>query len=768
MRQLARNKVFSSLNILGLSLGMAMAILIATFIRNEFQNDTWMTDSDRVYRVFRVRDGNTAWTPARLAEKMRADYPEVESTTGYAPHGEHLISYKGNETYEEEIALVDSTFFEVLKMDFLYGDPKTALDQPNAMVITDRFAKQIFGAANPMGEVIQYDSEDDYIITGVLDIGDKQSHITSNVYKRFQYYSETWRGNNRATYALLKPGTNPEVLAQKIDADVTPIIQAEFERNGVSKKAEDLYRWALQPLSDVYLKSVGYTSITPVKGSIRRVYIFGMIAMLILLVAIINYINLTTARATQRSKEVGVKKVSGADRSSLTAQFITESIFQALVAGVFALLIAEITLPLFNSILDRELQVLFGDPLLIIFGTLASYPAFVMSAYRPVTALKSNFMKAGKNGMFRKVLVTSQFTVTITLLIVMAFIYRQVNYMNQKDLGFKASQVMTIPLAVDTTFVKLYDMKEQFKQIPGVEEVVTASFFPGSQLPDWNMLIQGNNADAIPRVLFAGGDFDECLDIEMVEGRFIDDEIQDDWIGNFVVNEEFVRRYNVENPIGAKVRFDWQEEYGQIVGVMKDFHYLGLSEEIEPLVMNARGWRSNLGIKLSTANLDQTIESIKNLWTQVEPEYPLRYSFLDEDFAMQYADQQRFGKAIQYSTLLTLFIALLGLFGLTAFTVERRSREIGVRKVLGATVAGIVSLLAKDFMKLIGIAAVIAIPLAYFLANQWLADFAYRTQLVWWVFAGAGLLILGVGFLTVVVHSMRAALTNPVDSLRSE
>jgi len=755
-----------------------MAILIATFIRSEFQNDMWMADSDRVYRGFRVRDGNTAWTPARLAEKMRTDYPEVESTTGYAPHGEHLLTYKGNDIYEEEIALVDSTFFEVLKMDFLYGDPKTALDQPNAMVITDRFAKQIFGAANPMGEVMQYDSEDDYIITGVLDIGDKQSHITTNVYKRFQYYSDTWRGNNRATYALLKPGTNPDVLAQKIDADVTPIIQAEFERNGVSKKAEDLYRWALQPLSDVYLKSVGYTSITPVKGSIRRVYIFGMIAMLVLLVAIINYINLTTARATQRSKEVGVKKVSGAHRSSLTAQFVTESIFQALLAGGFALLIAEMTLPLFNSILDRELNLLLGNPLLIVLGTIAlsvitgvvagSYPAFVMSAYTPVTALKSNFMKAGKNGMFRKILVTSQFTVTITLLIVMAFIYRQVNYMNQKDLGFKASQVMTIPLAGDTTFVKLYDMKEQFKQIPGVEEVVTASVFPGSQLPDWNMLIQGRNEDVIPRVLFAGGDFDECLDIEMVEGRFIDDQIQDDWIGNFVVNEEFVRRYNVENPIGTKVRFDWQEEYGQIVGVMKDFHYLGLSQEIEPLVMNARGWRSNLGIKLSTANLDQTIESIKKLWTQVEPEYPLRYSFLDEDFAMQYADQQRFGKAIQYSTLMTLFIALLGLFGLTAFTVERRSREIGVRKVLGASVAGIVSLLAKDFMKLIGVAAVIAIPLAYFLSNHWLADFAYRTQLVWWVFAGAGLLILGVGFLTVVVQSMRAALTNPVESLRSE
>ncbi len=777
-RQLSRNKVFSTLNILGLSLGMALAILIFTFINSEFSYDTWMADSDRTYRVIRMREGSTAWTPGQLAQKLMTDYPEVEVATGYTPIGEHLLNFEGKDLYVDETALVDSTFFQVMKMNFLHGDSKTALDEPNAMVISDVLAKRIFGGENPIGQIIKYDGADDYIVSGVVDRSINKSHIISDVFKRYQYHSTGWRGNNRSTYTVLKPNTDPKGLAQKIEKDVNALIVQEIAENNYVANKKDLFRWGLQPLEDIYLHSEGFTSLIYVKGSIRKIYIFGFIAFLVLLVAMINYINLTTARASQRGMEVGVKKVAGAERGMLTTQFIVESLVQTMIAGVIALMIAEMWLPLFNKIMDRELQLLGSDPLSIILGTVVlalvtgfiagSYPAFVMSAFSPALALKSKFLNTGGKGLFRKALVTGQFAVSITMLIVMAFIYRQVNYMMDEDLGFQADQVITIPMSNGNSFERVHELKSRFKQIPGVEEVSTASTFPGNFLPDWPILIEGQTDRSIAYVLFADGDFDECLNIEMVAGRFMDDAIQDDTLSNYVVNEEFVKRNNIENPIGHKIKFDWQESYGQIVGVMKNFHYKGLADNIEPMVMNSLYWRSHVGVKIAAANMPKTIAAIEKIWKEVEPTHPMRHSFLDETFAQQYADQKRFGKTVLYASLLTIFIALLGLFGLTAFTVERRTREIGIRKVLGASVGGIIGLLAKDFVQLIVLAAFIAIPLSYVVSNYWLSDFAHRTDLVWWVFAGAGLIILFVGFATVCIQGIRAAWNNPIDSLRSE
>jgi putative ABC transport system permease protein len=448
------------------------------------------------------------------------------------------------------------------------------------------------------------------------------------------------------------------------------------------------------------------------------------------------------------------------------------------LSATIALRLAELLLPFFNTVTNRELSILGSQPLLFIGGILilalltgllaGIYPAFVMSGYRPVKALKANFMKSGDKGMFRKVLVTGQFCITIALVIVMAFIYRQVNFMMDHELGFHPDQVMTVPFNNRHNFHKLEDIKTRLENIPGVKTVTTASRFPGGFMPDWGVIIEGNPDAISPNVIFADEDYASTLDIEMVEGRFISDDIAADSINNFFVNETFVRENALDNPIGTKLKFTADSTYGQIVGVMKDFHFQGLFQDINPLVMTGAQRRYIAGFKLSTQNMSKTIAEVERLWAEIEPEHPMRYTFLDEEFANQYASQERFGETMLYATLLTLFIALLGLFGLTVFNVERRTREIGIRKVLGATVGGVIGLLSKDFLKLSGLAFLIALPIGYFISKSWLEDFAYRTDLAWWVFVGAGLLIGLVGFLTVGIQSMRAALMNPVESLRSE
>ncbi|MEO1515468.1 MAG: ABC transporter permease [Bacteroidota bacterium] len=779
IRQLRRNKIFSVINILGLSLGMALAILIVSFILGEFSFDHWMADSDRTYRVYRIgNQGETAWTPGRLAEKMQNDYPEVDITTGYAPRGEQLLTYAGNNFYVEKTAAVDSSFFSVLPLHFLHGNPATAMSQPNSMVISDKLAKRIFQSTNPIGEVLQYGGEEEFMVTGVVDHSQFKSHIDANIFTRFRWYGDSWIGNNRSTYVRLKPSAKPEQLAAKIEKDVNQLVRQQYLEGGYTPTDNNFYRWALQPLNDIYLQSEGWTALPCLSGSMRNVWVFALIALLVLLVAIINYVNLTTARATQRSKEIGVKKVVGAGRPLLTRQFLIESVLQALLAGTLGLILAEILLPLFNQISERELQLLSGNPTSIILTTLlfascvgllaGAYPAWVLSAFQPVNALKSSFQRIGDKGLFRKVLVSGQFAVSITLLVLMGVIYLQVQYMMDKELGFHPDQVLVVPMNSHESHYRVEQLKSEFKRIPGVEEVTTASTFPGRFLPDWPMLIEGRMESVGPLTMAVDDDFARVLQIEMVAGRFLDDHISGDSINNFVVNEEFVRRYNISDPIGERIKWSSDSTYGQIVGVMKDFHYRGVADEIMPLVVNARHWRNLVGFQLSTTNLSHTIASIEKVWTQIEPLYPMRHSFLDEDFDEQYNEQRSFARSILYTTLLTIFIALLGLFGLTSFAVERRTREIGIRKILGASVHNIIGLLSKDFVQLVAVAFVIASPLAYYLSNSWLSDFSHRISLSWWIFVGAGALILLVGFLTVSIQSLTTALAKPVDSLRNE
>ena len=501
---------------------------------------------------------------------------------------------------------------------------------------------------------------------------------------------------------------------------------------------------------------------------------------MVLIVAIINYINLATAQATKRAKEVGVRKATGANRSQLITQYLTESLIQTLLAAVIALLLAEALLPIFNNIIDRQLSLLGSSlvfwivPVLLLFSLLVGilagvYPAFVISSFQPAKVLKGKFLGSSENTGLRKLLVGGQFTVSIGLIVVMTFIFMQVQYMMNYNLGFQPEQVVVVPLNEGASHRKLANAKASFESIPGVLKVSTSSNIPGRQFSDWSMTIEGNEENVNPFMLFTDEDFIETIGVELESGRYLSDDIANDSINNFVVNETFVKRYNIENPIGHRVKFIFDESYGKIVGVLKDFHYRGLENEIGPLAITARHQRRFATFKVSTTNLNQTISTIESLWgKRIEPAYPMRFSFLNEDFQEQYAEQQRFGNTMLYATLLTLIIAILGLFGLTTFSVERRVKEIGIRKVLGASVFNIVSLFSKDFLKLVLIAFLIAVPLSWYITNLWLEDFAYRIPIKWWVFGLAGIVAIIVTVLTVSIQSIKAAISNPIKSLRTE
>ena len=780
-RNLSRNKIFSTINILGLSLGIAVVLLIIVFIKHEFSYDQFVTDKENVYRVFRYwseGDGKTAWTPSRLAEKMKADFPEVKAASGLSPSGEQLLEYGTDKVYIKETASVDSSFFQTLALPFKHGDPSRALNQPDAVVISDRLASRFFGETNPIGEVIKIGGEQEYQISGVVALEDKNTHVDYDIFWRFEWYADSWTGNNRATYVRLHNKADKVGLEKRLTASMKVLIEKEYLATNYTPGAEDFPDWRLQSLSDIYLHSSDVGWISSKEGNIRNIYIFSLIASLLLFIAIVNYVNLATAQATKRAKEVGIRKTTGALRSQLTTQFMTEAFLQSSLAALLALMLAEALLPFFNTVTNRELELL-GDfsfwilipviGLIFITALLSGfYPALVLSRFKPVLALRSNFLKTGENGGLRKLLVTGQFTITIALLVFMAFIYRQVNFMMDHELGFKPDQVVVIPLNNRTAHYKIESLRSVFQSIPGVKNVTTASRLPGQFFPDWGMMIEGREENVGPYVLFTDADYNETLGLDLVKGRFLSSEIASDTIDNFVVNESFIKRYNIDKPIGKKVKFTFSKQYGRIVGVVKDFHFQGLQRQIAPLVINGQHRRWNAAIQLSSTNLSHTIFEIEKLWKQIEQEHPMRYSFLDEDFAKQYAEQGRFGKTMLYATILTLFIAILGLFGLTVFNVERRTKEIGIRKVLGASIAGIVSLLLKDFLKWVGLAVLIAIPIGWYTTNWWLQDFAFRTDISWWVFLMAGVLALLVAVLSMGFQSIRAALANPVESLRSE
>ncbi|MDF9800165.1 putative ABC transport system permease protein [Catalinimonas alkaloidigena] len=783
LRSFQRQKVYSIVNLSGLTLAISVAILAILFIRHELSYDHWIPNSKNIYQVYRQWDPGqgTAFTPQPLAEALRHSFPEITHATRMKEQDNVLVATDDQQKslYVEHTVQADSSFLQVFPFPLRYGDAATAMHSPSAVLLSEELAQALFGNEDPLGKIVVFNDETDFEVTGVIAEFQGNTHFDIDIVLQDTTQGGSWTGNWPATFVALHDGVDVANLEQKITEDLTPRLKAE-----VGDSWDQFPDWRLQQLTASQLDSDGvelWGSFSG-EGNMETLYIIGIVALLILMIAGINYMNLATAQATRRAREVGVRKVTGASNQQLITQFLAEATLQALIALPAAMLLTGFILPAFETIVDRNLALDWAvwqsiSPYLLaivlVLGLLSgSYPAFFLAAYRPADVLKGQWLRKDKSRVLRNGMVVAQFTGAMVAAIVMFFIYQQVQYMQTQELGFQAEQVVVVKANTQQTYEKVEATKQELLRNPNIQSVSANSTVPGQFESDFSFQIDGRESDAFVDIYFADAAYADVLGLKIIAGRFLSP--SDTSSKTFVVNEEFVKEYDLEDPIGHAIRFSWEEEPGTIIGIVEDFHYQHLQNDIKPLVISGAiksvrdGWINNVAIRLSSENIRATIADIEQYWKQVEPAHPMRYTFLDDDFSKLYAEQERLGKTLLYATLLTLLIASMGLFALASYMAEQRIKEIGLRKVLGASVRQIVVLMGKDFLKLVLIAGLVAAPIAFWLADQWLANFAYAMDMSILPFAMVILVALIVAFVTVSSKAIQAAHANPVDSLRSE
>lgn len=786
-RNMWKNKTFTALNLGGLTISLAACLVIFLWIKNELQYDQSGTNADAVFRVALTLqsknqpDKQFAVTAAPLAPVLIKDFPEIEKIVRITP-GNMLIGYRNESFYTNRFLYADSTFFEVFGYKLLKGDPHTALIQPNAAVITESVAKKYFGHEDPMGKTITCNDTTLLIVSGVAKDLPASNHFHFDIVGSIQLLGINslggWWNDNYYTYVLLKdPASAPE-LNGKI-RDIMDVYNA--------KQNQELgFRGLhfLQSIRNIHLHSDLRAEIEP-NGNISSLRIFIGIAVFLLLVACINYLNLTTATSFKRAKEIGMRKVTGATFTQLISQFLSESVLVSLVAMFLSTGLARICLPLFNKIAGTQLVLadhltwslallLFGFA--IVLGIIAGlYPAFYLSKGRPLKMFKNVSEKGGGLLSFRKALVIFQFTLSITLIIATIVALQQLQFMQSQNLGFEKEQVVAMPLRSRAEAATQDLLKNEFIKIPGITAAAASSATPGGGLGNIVVLPEGVQQDQLQTMntLVVDYDFIDTYKLEVVAGRGFSKNFGGD-SAIFVLNETAVKELgwrNPENAVGKK--FEWGlGKKGTIAGVVKDFHFNALKQKITPVVMHilpaASGWYGFISVKINTRDIQEAVQSLKATWSKLMPGHPFDYFFIDEYYNRQYQTEQRLSNLSVVFSVLVILISCLGLFGLVMVAVSQRIKEIGVRKVLGASVTGITSLLSKDFLKLVSIAIVIASPVAWWLMTLWLEDFAYRVNIGWWVFLAAGLVALLIALVTVSFQAIKAAIASPVKSLRTE
>jgi putative ABC transport system permease protein len=783
-RNLWRHKVFSLINIMGLAVGMTACFLIFLYVNFETSYDNFHSKGNRIYRVVSdvktpTETINTGLTTSPVAINMKKDFAEVEDAVRLT-RTPMLVSKGEVKFQEEKSVLADSTLFKVFDFPLMAGNKTSALKEPMSIVISQTAAKKYFGNTNPMGQQLQLTGDAiNATVTGVMKDLPKNSQVEADMFislssKQVYAYNMSdseWTNHNHYTYLLLKPNTNAKALEAKFDAF------QEFHHGKDAKRLQMQDYLTLEPLRDVYLKSKRDGFVT---GNITNVYIFSAIAVFILLIACVNFINLTTARSAERAKEVGIRKVVGAARFQLARQFISESIVICLIAFLLSIALSAIALPLFNKLAGKEISSsVFNNPFHILslfllsffIGVLAGfYPSLILSSFKPVSVLKGRFSTGTKGLVLRKSLVVFQFTTSIILIAGTIIVYRQLNYMRSQSLGFSKEQTVVI----NTNSDKNKDVFNQsLSSIPGVISSTFSSHVPGggsnsaySKMENKKGEVQKSNLD----LYFVDFNYINQYDLKLAAGRSFSKDFPTDSTQAMIINEAAskVLGYNTpQEAIGRK--FDQWGRKGQIIGVLKDFHYKSLQQNMSPLVMRYEPWALRMiSIKVSATNLPATIKAIGDKWSQAIPNRPFDYYFLDEFFDRQYRAEDHFGNLFFNFAVLAIFISCLGLLGLSSYSTIQRTKEIGIRKVLGAKVTGIVNLLSIEFIKLVLIALVIAAPIAWFVMNKWLQDFAYRIGVSWWVFLIAGVMAIFIAVFTISFQAIRAAMANPVKSLRTE
>lgn len=789
LRTLLKNKAYSAINIIGLALGLMVSIIVFLYVKDETSYEKHVNDYQRIYR-FGIKanmmgmniDAPVSCSP--MANSLRTEFPEVITAARIRPiDQEILLAYEQEKKiYIEEGTRADSLFFTVFNYEFVHGDPETALKEDNAIVLTEETAQKFFDSENPMGKVIRYDDRSDYIVRGVVKEPNGKSHFHFNFFISNNGIRNQWSSNNNYTYVKLQEGTNPDDFLAKAAETFMGYMGPEVEQF-IQMPIEDFmaegnsFEYEMHPIESIHLHSAREWEIEQ-NGDAIYVYAFIAIAFLVLLIAGINFMNLSTARSSKRAKEVGIRKVSGASRGMLISQFLIESVIQSIMALFIAFIMVEFFLPGFNQVMDTDLELL-GDGFMatlgfalivtLIYGLFSgSYPALFLSGFQPIKILKGDLSKTKEGALFRKSLVVVQFAASIILIIGMSIIFLQISFMQNKDLGFEGDQVLIAPIQTDKMEASFDDYVSEFEQIPNVLHVARSTYLPG-QSANQNMYNVENTEDHLPLWnLEVDYNFIETLGLELVEGETFRKELDTDSITRYILNETAIEKYGLSDPLNKRLGFPGENNYGPIIGVVKDFHIEGFNMEIKPMVLSTRNRLFWASIKIAPENMSETIANIESTWSKFEPSHPFRYSFLNADFGELFEQQKNFGTMFLYLTILAIIISCMGLYGLAAFTAEQRTKEIGIRKVLGASIPQLMQMLSSDFLRLVLLANIIAWPASLLLARNWLSGFSYQIDMPWMPFVMAAMIALTIALITVSHQAYLAAVSDPVKALKYE
>lgn len=803
-----KHKIFSFINVFGLSIGLTCCMLISLYLYHEYSYDSYHKNGDRLYQLGAIfgkegEEERKSTVPAALTPALKETFPEIVE-------GARLLSaFLDDKTifqyeqadgvvksfYETKGYLADHTIFQLFTYHFVEGNPTTALVNPNTVVISEEIAKKLFGTTGALNKVIRISSstngDHDFLITGVFRPSVIPSHIDARFFMSakggafqeiFENTTNMVNNNMFYTYFLLKEGTDPRQLEKKFPAFVESHMRAQLNERA------DQRQLFLTNVSDIHLHSGIESNVTP-PGSLVYMRIMVSIAVLTLLIACINFMNLSTARSSKRSVEVGVRKVLGAEKGSLIWQFLGESIILALLAFIFALIFVQLLLPLFEEISGRAIVVSIHQygGLLLVFVLLAlatgllagSYPALYLSSFKPVRVLKGRFNNSFAATFLRKGLVIFQFVIAVVLIVASVIISEQMNYLRSKDLGFIKDKQIVIPLRSSFAKSTYFALKDRISNISHIQSIGGSAYYPGIFNPsDWLMYKEGSNMDKAKAVYinFVDYSFLQTLDIKSVAGRLFSTEFPADTNSHIIINEKAIAELgflSAEDAIGKWVAFDWEGEQNrfEVVGVVNDFHFKDLHIPIEPfgfLLAKNPYYNNYLIAHANKGSMGETLLALEQAWKSVNPNEPFEYSFLDQDFQKNYKAENRLASMIGYFTFIAILISCMGLFGLVTFSAEQRIKEIGIRKVLGAKVSSLVALLSYDFLKLIIAAIIVASPIAWYVMDKWLQTFAYKVSISWHMFAvttGAAILI---AVITISYQAIKTALSNPVKSLRTE
>jgi putative ABC transport system permease protein len=801
VRQMMKQKMYAVIKVGGFALSIAACLLIALYIKDELSYDKNWSNADRIYRIIgefnnngKIETGNS-W-PAPMVKVLREDFPEVEKAGRFldAPSfygaGSNQVrkSDETQNTFEQGFSYADQDMLDILQVPMVYGDRTHALSEPNTMVISKSKADKYFPNQNPVGKTMILNSnvKDPYKIGGVMQDFPTTSHIhydfllTMTGHQLWNGEQTTWMASNYSTYVLLKPGADAAAFQSKLKNILTNYFVPALKKNG-EKLADEIAQKAkvlIQPVTAIHLYSAHIDDDLE-KSDIKFVWLFGAIAIFILVIACINFINLYTAKSANRAKEVGLRKVVGSIRSNLVKQFLTESVLYSVLSFILGLLIAVLLLPYFNTLAAKHLTIPWTAwwllPIMIlaaiVIGIAAGlYPSFYLSSFKPIHVLKGQVSRGTKNSILRNGLVVFQFTTSIILIIGTIVIYTQTKYILNKKVGFDKDQVLLVQ-GTNTLEKNIQPFKNELLKLSAIKSVSIGDYLPISNTKrDGNTFYNEGKAKEEMGVFTqkwpVDHDYLKTMGMRIVQGRYFSKDMASDSAAA-VINQTMAAKLGLKDPVGARIQNGWQ--HFTVIGVMADFNFETMRQDIEPICFVLRNYTASIvSVKMSGADAKDVINYVSNVWKSFSPNQPFRYTFLDESFANMYADVQRTGRIFTSFAVLAVIIACLGLFALSAFMGEQRNKEIGIRKVLGASISGITAMLSKDFVKLVIISIVIASPIAYWAMTKWLQDFAYRIDITWWMIVAAGIAAILIALITISFQSIKAAMANPVKSLRAE